>query len=112
MEYLRHQAHLEKVAEDILTNEHLILDLSRRQKENEHAIKSLKQGTSRADKKVHFFAGGLFMKLPKQNAQDLLEADQLRIAEELNRLKESIRILSKELAAVKAGSVEHKAPVA
>ncbi|TPX62462.1 hypothetical protein SpCBS45565_g07027 [Spizellomyces sp. 'palustris'] len=106
MQYLQNQAELERIAEEILTEKQLIIDLDRRRNENRMALASFRQGKMKDDKRVYFFAGGLFMKLPKESAKQNLEKDQQNIDAEISRLRDSLKDRTRDLELKEKGKIE------
>ncbi|KAI9105471.1 hypothetical protein DFS34DRAFT_644282 [Phlyctochytrium arcticum] len=106
MEYIADQAELERLAEDVLTERQLIVDLDRRRNENRMALRALTHGNMKSEKKADFFAGGLFMKLPKDDAAALLQKDQKAIDAEIERLRDSIKSRTRELELKEKGNLD------
>ncbi|KAI8909276.1 hypothetical protein DFJ77DRAFT_471980 [Powellomyces hirtus] len=102
MEFIQNQAELERLAEDIMIEKQLIIDLDRRRNDNRVALRSL--STTTAPKKSHFFAGGLFIRLPTPTVQKLLTKDQTNIDGEINRLRDSMKEHARELEALESGA--------
>ncbi|KAJ3005417.1 p53 and DNA damage-regulated protein 1 [Thoreauomyces humboldtii] len=102
MQSIQNQAELERIAEDILIEKQLIIDLDRRRNDNRMALRSLSKDPP---KKTYFFAGGLFMKFPTPAVQELLKSDQSNIDGEIQRLRDSVREHARELEKKETGGV-------
>ncbi|KAJ3300621.1 p53 and DNA damage-regulated protein 1 [Borealophlyctis nickersoniae] len=97
MEFLKDQAEIERISEDILTEQQLIIDYDRRRNENREALGCFRRGEAGKGKREWFFAGGLFLKLPNETAKHLLEEDQKKLNADINRLRDSIKTRVTEL---------------
>ncbi|KAI8593094.1 hypothetical protein BDZ88DRAFT_405471 [Geranomyces variabilis] len=104
MQFLQDQAELERLAEDILIQKQLIIDLDRRRNDNRVALRSI--SATSAPKKTHFFAGGLFIKLPTPTVKSFLSTDQVNIDAEIDRLRTSMKAQSRELELLEKGAVK------
>ncbi|KAJ3149526.1 p53 and DNA damage-regulated protein 1 [Geranomyces michiganensis] len=98
------QAELERLAEDILIQKQLVIDLDRRRNDNRVALRSISAAS--APHKTHFFAGGLFIKLPTPAVKSFLTTDQANIDAEIERLRTSMKKQSRELELLEKGAVK------
>ncbi|KAI8808744.1 hypothetical protein BJ742DRAFT_771799 [Cladochytrium replicatum] len=104
MERLKGQAEIEAIAESILTDRQLIVDLDRRRNSYREAISTLRKqekeassGTPPASGKVWFLSDTLFVKTPRASAMAQIEEGLKRIDEEISEARKRIKSQAIEL---------------
>ncbi|KAI7895048.1 uncharacterized protein EV154DRAFT_496798 [Mucor mucedo] len=77
----------EHLAEELLINKQAILDFERRKSSNAAAISHVKRSQ---DKKLWTFSSDMFIKLPTNKTQELLEKDQKVLDEKIEASKQIV----------------------
>ena len=85
---------IEELAEEILTDRAQIIDYDKKRNGNREAINAIKDNSS---KKQWFCVGNLFIKIPEEQAKQLLVEDQQKIEAEMNKLRNNLKPKVKKL---------------
>lgn len=85
---------IEELAEEILTDRAQIIDYDKKRNDNREAINAIKDNPS---KKQWFCVGNLFIKIPEEQAKQILVEDQQKIEAEMNKLRNSLKPKVKKL---------------
>ena len=85
---------IEELAEEILTDRAQIIDYDKKRNGNREAINAIKDNSS---KKQWFCVGNLFIKIPEEQAKQILVEDQQKIEAEMNKLRNNLKPKVKKL---------------
>lgn len=85
---------IEELAEEILTDRAQIIDYDKKRNGNREAISAIKDNSS---KKQWFCVGNLFIKIPEEQAKQILVEDQQKIEAEMNKLRNNLKPKVKKL---------------
>ncbi|KAI8840079.1 hypothetical protein BJ741DRAFT_597877 [Chytriomyces cf. hyalinus JEL632] len=107
MNVLKDQAEVERLAEEILSDKQLIIDLDRRRNSNREALACFRRGT--VDRRPWFFTDGLVLKMGRQESKSLIEADQAKLDTETEAVRLRMKQSMVELQALEASLHPDKA---
>ncbi|KAI8609268.1 hypothetical protein BC830DRAFT_1151443 [Chytriomyces sp. MP71] len=108
MNILKDQAEVERLAEEILSERQLGVDLDRRRNENREALGCFRRG--QVDKRVWFFTDGLVMKMGRDAAKGFIEADQSELDQKIHATRDSVRDKMQELERLERELYPDKVP--
>ncbi|KAH6569947.1 hypothetical protein BASA61_000738 [Batrachochytrium salamandrivorans] len=105
MEFVQKQAEVERLAEDILSERHLRIEYDRRRQELQQVLRLFREGKAlAAENKPWMFSGGMFMKFPRDDAQQMLREDLAKINLEIDKCNDKIRQWTIELEQTERGA--------
>ncbi|CAO3623276.1 unnamed protein product [Cunninghamella blakesleeana] len=90
-------AQREHLAEDIIINKQTVIDLDRKRNGNREGLNQIKKNLKDKEKKVWLNFGDMFIRLPTDEAQDLIENDQQTLNEKIDQTRKSIKEKANEL---------------
>ncbi|XP_022082380.1 p53 and DNA damage-regulated protein 1-like [Acanthaster planci] len=91
---LKHLGELEQVAEEVLADKQQIVDLDRTRNGNREGLRCLmkqNQQSRTGESKSWICFGNMFIKVPGPSAQAMVEQDQKKLDEEIDRLHKELR---------------------
>jgi len=89
---LKEQMMRERLAEDIMVDRQLIVDLDRKRNHNREALGKLKKDKNLKNaNKAWIILDDMFLKLPKETIEKNIKSDQEKLDKEINSLRDSIR---------------------
>ncbi|XP_038067862.1 p53 and DNA damage-regulated protein 1-like [Patiria miniata] len=91
---LRHLGELEQLAEEVLADKEQIVDLDRTRNGNREGLRSLirqNRQSKPGQSKSWVCFGDMFIKLPGPTAQAMIEQDQEKLTEEIDRLHKELK---------------------
>ncbi|KAI9193607.1 uncharacterized protein BJ171DRAFT_251931 [Polychytrium aggregatum] len=106
MDFVKAQAERERIAEDILTEKQLILDLDRRRNSNREALGCFRKKQFEPDQRVWYNMGGIFMKMEQDTAKGLIAKDGETLTKEIESLRDSIKSHTADLEQLERGSTK------
>ncbi|KAI8584683.1 hypothetical protein K450DRAFT_217492, partial [Umbelopsis ramanniana AG] len=83
-------AQRETLAEDILTDKELIIDSDRKRNSNREALTSMRKKLAN-EQKLWVNMGDMFIKLPKKDIQVMIEDDQKKLDEEIEKRRDTMK---------------------
>uniref|UniRef100_A0A8C5QGN7 P53 and DNA damage regulated 1 n=1 Tax=Leptobrachium leishanense TaxID=445787 RepID=A0A8C5QGN7_9ANUR len=87
---------VEEKAEDVLGDRRQIVDLDMKRNQNREALRALYQDPASSGMVTVCF-GNMFIKLPKNKTKDMIEQDQQRLNEEINKLRGDLKVKVNQL---------------
>ncbi|ORX76755.1 hypothetical protein BCR32DRAFT_329212 [Anaeromyces robustus] len=95
---LKEQMMRERLAEDIMVDKQLVVDLDRKRNQNREALGKLKKDKHlKNEKKAWIILDDMFIRLPKETIEKNIKSDQEKLDKEINSLRDSIRDRAVEL---------------
>ena len=90
---LTHQFELEQAGEEVLSAKQEIIDLDRKRNQNREALTAMRQDESdpQTSDKQWIVMGNCFFKLPRNKAKELLQKDQERLDEGIEKLRSDLK---------------------
>ena len=87
---LTHQFELEQAGEEVLSTKQEIVDLDRKRNQNREALTAMKNDSDSSDKQW-IVMGNCFFKLPRNHVKELLQKDQERLDEGIEKLRSDLK---------------------
>ncbi|KAI8923442.1 hypothetical protein BC831DRAFT_403756, partial [Entophlyctis helioformis] len=100
------QAVVERLAEEILSERHLSIEYDRRRQELQQALGLFRKGmvSLAGESKAWLYSGGLFLKTPTADAQQMLKDDLAKVNAEIVKCHDRIRNKTIELEQTERGA--------
>ncbi|CAG8727135.1 11287_t:CDS:2 [Ambispora leptoticha] len=95
----------ERIAEDILTNQQLVVDYDRKRNTNREALNKLKKEL-KDEKKLWVNLGDLFIRMEAPKVKTLIEKDQTNLDHEIEVVRNSIKEKTAQLEKLETGETE------
>ncbi|KAI8377725.1 p53 and DNA damage-regulated protein 1 [Radiomyces spectabilis] len=89
-------AEREHIAEDILINKQLVIDYDRKRNSNREALRQIDKKLHN-EKKLWVNFGDMFIKLPTTDTKQLIEADQIKLDEQIEASRELMKEKARQL---------------
>ncbi|KAI9300994.1 p53 and DNA damage-regulated protein 1-like protein [Cunninghamella echinulata] len=90
-------AQREHLAEDIIINKQTVVDLDRKRNGNREGLNQIKKNLKDKEKKVWLNFGDMFIRLPTNDAQEIIEQDQNTLNEKIDQSRKIIKEKANEL---------------
>ncbi|KAG4090305.1 hypothetical protein H8356DRAFT_1053423 [Neocallimastix lanati (nom. inval.)] len=98
---LKEQMMRERLAEDIMVDKQLVVDLDRKRNQNREALGKLRKDKNlKNESKAWIILDDMFIKLPKDTIEKNIKSDQEKLDKEINSLRDSIRDRAVELGGI------------
>ncbi|CAG8481673.1 233_t:CDS:2 [Ambispora gerdemannii] len=95
----------ERIVEDILTNQQLVVDYDRKRNTNREALNKFKKELKN-EKKLWVNLGDFFIKMEAPNVKTLIEKDQKNLDNEIEVVRNSIKGKTAQLEKLETGEME------
>ncbi|KAG9302315.1 hypothetical protein G9A89_008807 [Geosiphon pyriformis] len=105
MEYLPILEERERIAEDVLTNQQLIVDYDRKRNTNREALTKLRRQPAH-ERKLWVNFGDMFIKMENEKVKTLIEKDQKNIDKEIDAVRETVKEKMLQLEKLETGENE------
>ena len=99
-ELLQKGAAIEKLAEEVLTEEQLVIDSDLRRNQNREALRALQKKKIKATENVWFFGADNFVRMDCASAKALLKEHQEILDKEIDATRDRMKHKMVELAAL------------
>ncbi|XP_078507895.1 p53 and DNA damage-regulated protein 1 [Lissotriton helveticus] len=88
---LRFLQEVEERAEEVLADKQQIVDLDIKRNQNREALRALQRDLGSSEKVMVCF-GDMFIKFPKTKTTEMIQKDQQRLDEEINKLRSELKV--------------------
>eukprot|EP00040_Diaphanoeca_grandis_P013627 m.68919 g.68919 ORF g.68919 m.68919 type:complete len:147 (-) comp24016_c0_seq1:98-538(-) len=87
----------ERLAEEIITGKHQVVELDRRRNENRMALREIKKKTLSKASKIWMNVGDIFLQLPRKTVVEMMEKDQTQLDTAIDETRDNLQKKAVEL---------------